>query len=55
MFLHEALAEALFCPSTAVPGERFAASYLRALETPPNAKHARLEMEFDVRSNVVEV
>ncbi|WAQ98223.1 PTPRK-like protein, partial [Mya arenaria] len=46
MFLHEALAEALFCPNAALPADRFAASYQRALEAPAGGKQPRLELEF---------
>ncbi|XP_053398878.1 uncharacterized protein LOC123558827 [Mercenaria mercenaria] len=47
MFLHEALAEALFCPSAAVPCEHFSKTYKNMLEVDHKTKKLKLEMEFE--------
>ena len=47
-FLHEALVEALLCPNTAVPCERFPHVYKKQLELEPRSRKTRLQCEFEV-------
>ncbi|KAH3833879.1 hypothetical protein DPMN_107195 [Dreissena polymorpha] len=46
VFLHEAVAEALFCPSIAIHSERFPYHYKSMLELEPGSKTSKLEHEF---------
>ncbi|XP_060573868.1 uncharacterized protein LOC132731671 [Ruditapes philippinarum] len=47
VFLHEALSEALFCPSIAIPCEQFCKVYKNMLELDNKTKIIQLEMDFE--------
>ena len=47
-FLHEALVEALLCPSSAVPCERFPHMCKKLLEMDPKTRMTRLQGDFEV-------
>ncbi|KAL4229662.1 hypothetical protein ACF0H5_010050 [Mactra antiquata] len=46
-FLHDALLEAMFCPSEAIPSDKFTAIYQKKLEIDPNSKKSKLALEFE--------